>query len=134
MDYPAFATHEDLAARWRLLSPEEESRADALLLDASQYIRAEFKANGTEIDPGDEFQASVLKAVCCSVVRRVMSAPDEVDIIQHSLTAGSFNHQFTYANPSGDIYLTAREYRALGISQYPSKIAQILPKTRSTDE
>lgn len=127
----AFATPEDLASRWRALSPSETERAEALLDDAAIYLQAEFVRCSKEIDPEDEFLASALKIVSCSMVKRVMASSGTTalgidgDFTQLSKTAGSFTEQYTFANPSGDMYITAREYKLLGIPQNSTKIAQI---------
>ena len=130
----AYATLEDLQKRWRPLSPTEQNRAEALLEDASVLIQAEFQRNQRKIDPDDELLSSALKIVSCSLVKRIMSTPASVDgVSQMGETAGPFNKQLTFANPSGDMYLTAREYAMLGISQRRSGIAQIMPITGVDD-
>ena len=126
----AYATLDDLQKRWRPLNPSESERAIMLLDDAAVLIQAEFKRDEKEIDVDDELLSSALKIVSCSIVKRMMSTPASVDgVSQMGMTAGPFNQQFTLANPSGDMYLTAREYGMLGISQRRSDIAQIGPAT-----
>lgn len=130
----AFATVQDLSSRWRPLSPEETIRAEVLLEDASLLIEAEYKRANIEIDLNDEFSSSARKIVCCSIVKRVLASTIDGDYKQMSRTAGSFNEQFTFANPSGDMYLTAREYRMLGIPQTNSGIYQLEPKLSDDNE
>lgn len=130
----AFATIEDLSKRWRPLQPSEEERAKTLLQDAAVFLQAEFKRAGVKIDPEDKLQASALKMVSCSIVRRIMASNLDGNYSQVSRTAGSFNEQYTIANPSGDMYLTAREYAVLGISNGGSKIGQIGPKLAGDDD
>lgn len=126
----AYATLDDLQKRWRTLNPSESERATMLLDDAAVLIQAEFRRNQKEIDPEDEMLSSALKIVSCSMVKRMMSTPAAVDgVSQMGETAGPFNQQFTFANPSGDMYLTTREYGMLGITQRRSDIAQIGPIT-----
>lgn len=120
----AFATVSDLELRWHI--PEGCSeRAQALLEDAAVLIESEMRAAHVRINKKDGFQASALKIVSCSVVKRVLASSQEGDYSQMSRTAGSFNEQFTFSNPSGDMYLTAREKSMLGISQGRSRIAQV---------
>ena len=123
----AFATVADLEARWRPLTTEEESRASVLLDDAAVYLSAL-----VTVDPTDEEQAAVLKTVSCSMVQRVMSAAvDTYGLSQTSMTAGSYTQSMTFANPSGDFYLTGFEKVMLGISG--SRIGTIRPKVAFDD-
>lgn len=120
----AFATVDDLEARWRPLTAAEQDRAEILLDDAGVFLSAL-----VAVDPVDEEQAAILKMVSCSMVQRVMSADvDTVGVSQTSMTAGSYTQSFTYSNPSGDFYLTAMEKRLLGIAS--SKLGTIRPKVR----
>lgn len=129
----AFATIDDLASRWRALQPNEQHRAASLLDDAAVLITAEFKRAGKSIDNDDEFLMSALKIVSCSMVKRVLASSGssvsgvDGDFTQISKTAGSFNEQFTFANPSGDMYMTDREYKMIGLSKNISKIGFLEP-------
>lgn len=124
----AFATVDDLSKRWPSLSPSDYERAETLLEDASLLIEAEYRRAKVDIDEEDEFAVSARRIVCCSIVKRVMASGVDGDYTQMSQTAGSFTEQYTFANPSGDMYLTAREYKMLGIPQSSSAICQIAPK------
>lgn len=131
-----FATVEDLERRWRSLDEYEVERAAAYLEDATLLISAEFRNARREIDDEDEIQAGSLRVVCCSVVKRAMMASTDGDYTQMSMTAGSFNQQWTYANPHGDMYLTANERRILGIPKRRLRIGSIPAFTvgRDADE
>ena len=121
----AYAEVSDIETRWRDLSTDEESRATALLDDASTML------NGlVDVDAADDAQLQLLKIVCCSMVIRAMSASeyDAFGASQMSMTAGPYTQQFTYANPSGDMYLTKMEKRLLGITS--SYITSIRPMMR----
>lgn len=126
----AYATVDDLSKRWRPIKPDEVERATTLLEDASMLIDSEMAYAGKAINPEDEYQLSVARIVCCSIVKRVLASSFDGDYTQISKTAGSFSEQFTFANPSGDMYLTAREYRMLGIPQHQSNITQLPPKLK----
>lgn len=118
----AYATVDDLEARWRPLSTTEQDRAEVLLDDAAVYLSAL-----VTVDDSDQAQADVLKVVSCSMVQRVMSSDvDTFGVSQASMTAGSYTQSMTFANPSGDFYLTAMEKRLLGIAS--SKLGTIRPK------
>ena len=63
----AYATVEDIEARWRMLTADEQSLAQTLLDDASVML-----ARLVTIDESDEQQATLLKQVSCSMVIRSM--------------------------------------------------------------
>lgn len=128
-----FAEPSDLEARWRPLSASERGRAEALLGDATAILSAEFRALGREIDPGDAALASSLRSVCCSMVRRVMANDVDGDYTQASVTAGSFSQQYTFANPAGDMYLTAQERRTLGIPKRRMRLGFVGPFSGASD-
>lgn len=105
-----FATVSDLEARWRGLSEAEQARAAVLLADASALIR--------DTVPGwGQVSEQTLRAICCAVVRRAMSVdvdlPDGVSSFNE--TAGPFTQQMSFANPTGDLYLTRAEKARMGV-------------------
>lgn len=110
-----FATATDLADRWRPLSPAEAARAEVLLGDASAIIRTlspgiDAKIADDLLDPG------VPKAIACAMVKRVMQGPSDLDgVSQTQQTAGPFSQGVSFANPTGDLYLTKTEKQRLGI-------------------
>lgn len=130
----AFATVADLAAEWRPLGPEESERANALLEYASAKLRRELARAGREVDGEDRDQAVLLRSTCCAMVRRVMAAGTGAEVSQVSQTAGSFNAQATYANPAGNMYITADERRDLGVAKRRSRIGFIAPWKGDADE
>lgn len=123
----AYATVQDLEAIWRTLTDEEEARAGVLLGAAGVYLDALVC-----VDPANEKQADVLRQVSCSMVQRVMSSNvDTYGVSQTSMSAGVYSQSMTFANPSGDFYLTSFEKLALGVSG--AKIGAIRPKVRWDD-
>jgi len=102
----SYATVEDLEARWRELSESEQAVAQVLLEDVAVLIDSY----------GEPSNPDAAMVVSCSAVRRAMqaSATDLYGVSQASMTAGSYQQQWMYANPSGDLYLTKAERRMLG--------------------
>ena len=108
----AYADVSDLEVRWRTLTDDEQARAEALLDDASAMLDAY-----VTVDETDEKQLNLLKIVVCNMVERAMSTGgDTYGVSQQSMTAVGFSQQYTYANPTGDLYITKSEKRMLGIS------------------
>lgn len=108
----AFATYEDVEARWRTLTAEEQTRAVELLNDASTIL-----SGMVVVDDADREQAAALKLVSCNMVIRSMVAASSsafgVDELQ--ATMGPFGQTAHFANPNGDMYLTKLDKKLLGI-------------------
>ena len=120
----AFALVSDIESRWRELSTTEESRASVLLDDATAML-----SQLVDVRDNDAEQAALLKAVCCNMVIRVMSATESENFgaSNMSMLAGPYQQSWTYANPSGDMYLTKYEKRLLGItSSYVTSIRPMM--------
>lgn len=105
----AYATVDDLAARWHALTATESKQAAALLDDAAALIDAACSAGGVDVRP----EAALI--VSCAMVKRSMLAVDSAGITQQSESVGSFSQSFTWSNPQGDIYITRSERRLLGL-------------------
>jgi hypothetical protein len=111
----AFATPDDLIARWRALSADEWTRAETLLEDAASIIRVEVPDIDTRLaDVDDPLDANLPRQVSCAMVRRAMVAGDMSGVTSQSETVGSFTQQIAWSNPSGDLYLTRKERNLLG--------------------
>lgn len=105
-----YATTDDLEARWRPLTATERPRAATLLADAAVRIDA-----FAPMPEGDEQQAEIRKIISCDMVKRAMQNGGETaGVTQQSQTSGPFGTSTTYANPSGDLYLTAADKKLLG--------------------
>lgn len=120
----AFATSDDIAARWRPLSESEQEKAEVLLEDAATYL-----SEYVVVDEDDEQQASILKMVSCSMVIRAMLASENnvFGVTEQSISADIYSQTMRYQNPNGDLYLTASEKRLLGItSSYLTSIRPVI--------
>lgn len=107
-----FASTADLAARWRPLSEEEDSRAEVLIDDASVLIL------DLAPDVEDRVSAVSLKAIVCAMVKRAMQSTGGMDgVTQTQQSAGPFSVGYSFANPSGDLYLTKSEKQRLRMGQ-----------------
>lgn len=112
----AFATFDDLAARWRPLSTAEQAQATVLLGDASAIVRAEVSTVDAQITAGT-LDAGLVLAIVCGMVKRAMIAGDMSEgVSAQQETAGPFAHQQTFSNPMGNVYLTKQDRRLLGVS------------------
>lgn len=109
-----YATVSDIEVRWRTLSASEQTKAAALISDATAIIDS---LAGPAFECGEDWDEKA-KIVCCNMVIRAMSASasDAFGLSQSSMTAGPYSQSWSYANPSGDMYLTKLEKRMLGIT------------------
>lgn len=106
-----YATVTDLEARWRPLSTAEKDRASVLLEDAATRIDA---AAPLGDDPAP-IELSMREMISCEMVKRAMASGTGQAVTQESQTAGPFNAQWTFSNPTGDLYLLRAERQLLGV-------------------
>jgi hypothetical protein len=110
----AYATVDQLEARWRPLTDTEAEKAEVLLEDASVQIRSEVPDLKVRIEAGDSDLLSAAIRVECAMVKRAMANGDDgVGVTSAQETQGPFSQTFQFANPSGDLYLTKAERRLL---------------------
>lgn len=129
----AFATVSDLEARWRALDAGEKLRAETLLGDGAAALRSTLANAGIEINESDELQTANLKAVNCSMVQRAMSAQgDMYGVTQANMTAGPFSQSASFANATGDMYITKSERKKLGLGRM--RIGSIRPMIGVADD
>ena len=120
----SFANPEDLKLVWSGYSELDESRATALLSLVSSVICSQ--ANTDEIEP------DILKLVTCRVVSRMLQSDGMPGVTQESWGASPYSGSVSYANPSGDIYLTKFEKDLLGIGDgYARFVNQEVPNVSS---
>lgn len=115
----AYATVEQLAAAWTGYEPGMEGVARSALSFASAAISS--MLGGRSVDP------DLLRGVTCRVVARMLQSTELGGVTQESWTASPYGGSVSYANPTGDIYLTAFERRLLGIDGGDMSAAWVLP-------
>lgn len=118
----AFAEVSDLEDRWRPLSPDEQARANVLLMDAAAMLSAEFARCGRDAAAAP---SELLAMVSCCMVRRVMAAGTDADVSQLGLTVGPFSQQVSYANPASAMYVSVEERRLLGIPKRRQRVGSV---------
>jgi hypothetical protein len=108
----AFATVDDVEARWRPLTPEEAARADALLEDASQILRDEFPLTVE----AEVAKAATLKRIVSQMTIRALTGGIDLAGVE-SITAGTgpFSESRKFTNPNADLYVTKAERKQLGL-------------------
>lgn len=106
----AYASVDELESRWRTLSDAEKERASVLLDDAA--VRIDIYAPLGETPT--EQAVAIRKIVSCNMVQRSMAAGEGPGVTQGSETAGPFSASWTFANPTGDMYLSRSDRALLG--------------------
>lgn len=97
----------------------EDVKLRERLLEATDLMCAAMDASDVEYaDPSEPFTFRLMR-ICRTVVHRAIGSTGENDLpfgaTQLSETSAQFNASVEFANPSGDLYLTAAEREALGI-------------------
>lgn len=115
----AFATVDDYEARQGELSEADRARCEALLEDASAAMRSRFRSfYGCAFAAGlsESFDDNA-KAVCVALVARSLCVPDALaGVTQFSQTTGPYSASASYSNPTGDLFLTKSDLKALGLA------------------
>jgi hypothetical protein len=116
-----FATINDIISLWRALTPEEITRATALLPIVSDSLREEAKKVGEDLDAKAEESAtfsSVLKSVTVDVVARtLMTSTEGEPLAQESQSALGYSWSGTYLVPGGGLFIKDKELARLGLKQ-----------------
>lgn len=114
-----FATTAELEAFWRPLTAAEESRADILLVLASNRLRLIGEDLGIDVDAkvaASEAYNSTIKWVVMEAVKRAISTPiDSPPVDTYQQTAGPYSENYKFSNPSGDLWFKKSELSALGL-------------------
>lgn len=91
----AYATIEQLETRWRDLTTAEETRASALLDDASAFLDVQIAKYGIDA----EEKAAVLTSLCCDLVQRRMESMEaNTSLSALTQTAGAFSETLSFSN------------------------------------
>lgn len=116
-----FATIQDITDLFRPLTPEETTRATALLPVVSDSIRMEAKKVGKDIDgmlESGELLKNVLKSVTVDVTARaLMTSTDSEPMSQISQSALGYSVSGTYLVPGGGLFIKRSELARLGLKR-----------------
>ncbi len=129
----AFATAKDYVLRYG--DVENESRLECLLEDASNYLKSlyarEFREEYSE-GVHTSFDTNAC-AVVCAIVSRSLNVPAGMQgVSQASQGADVYSASYTFANPTGDFYITKSDKQRLGIGGV--QIGTITPLIHSEEE
>lgn len=115
----AYADHEDLAAFWKPLSGEEDTRADNLLKLASNRLRTKATQVGFSMDDkvnADPAYFATVQWVVMEATKRAMLTPtDTPPVNSRQQTAGPYSENLVFTNPAGDLWFKKSELHDLGL-------------------
>lgn len=130
----SLATVQDLQSSWKPLTLDEQSRAEALLLQASNYLRQIAYNNGKDIDeniisdPTGVYGANVKTVICASVQRSIAAPVDMMpDATQWTQSATPYSESVSFgSNISATLYFKDKELKLLGLGSISGKLATSL--------
>lgn len=115
----SFAEIEDMETLWRELTPEETTRAEALLPLVSDCLRYEAEKAGKDLDQmiaESPALASVARSVTVDVTARtLMTSTNSEPMEQMSQSALGYSVSGTYLIPGGGLFIKKSELARLGI-------------------
>jgi hypothetical protein len=122
----------DLEASWKPLNINSDKvRAEALLLQASNYLRQIAFNNGKDLDdmikadPTGVYGANV-RLVVISAVQREMASPVDMmpDASQWSQSASPYSESMSFSgNVTSTIYFKDKELKLLGLGSVSGKVS-----------
>lgn len=122
----------DLEASWKPLDiRSDQVRAEALLLQASNYLRQIAFNNGKDLDdmikadPTGVYGANV-RLVIVSAVQREMASPVDMmpDASQWSQSASPYSESMSFSgNVTSTIYFKDKELKLLGLGSVSGKVS-----------
>lgn len=115
-----FATVQDITDLWRTLTPEETTRATALLPVVSDSLRVEAERVGKDLDllAAAPSYANVLKSVVVDIVARtLMTSTNSEPLVQSSESALGYSQSATFLVPGGGLFIKNTELARLGLKR-----------------
>lgn len=114
-----FATIDDIISLWRPMTPEEISRATALLPVVSDNLREEAKKVGKDLDKmveEDSAYANVVRSVTVDIVARtLLTSTENEPMTQVSQSALGYSWSGSYLVPGGGLFIKRSELARLGL-------------------
>ena len=108
MSFASISDYED-----KYGSAGDDVALQAWLDDATTHLTALL---GGTLDPDDAAQAALLRTVCRDMAHRAYaSVAPGYGVTSYSQGANGFSESMSYANATGDLYLTKTERMLLGI-------------------
>lgn len=116
-----FATVSDVQTLFRTLTPQEQTRAAALIPIVCDTLRARAELNGRNLDQmiiDSPHLASVAKSVTVDVVGRMLNTSTNMEpTTQFAESALGYSVSGSYLVPGGGLFIKKDELKRLGITR-----------------
>jgi len=125
----SLVTVEELEAFWRTLTEAEKTRAETLLLVASNRLRGKAEKIGVNLDDkvnaSEIYKSNVQYVIMEAVKRAILTPTDQAPVNSQQMTAGPYSENIVFTNPSGDLWFKNTELAEIDLygSQSLSSIA-----------
>lgn len=120
MALTSLVTVEELEAFWRTLTETEKTRAETLLLVASNRLRGMAEKIGIDLDAkiaaSEIYKSNVQYVIMESVKRALVTPIDQTPVNSQQITAGPYSENITFTNPSGDLWFKKSDLAEIGLS------------------
>lgn len=114
-----YTTIDDVISLWRPLTPDESTRAAALIPVVEDTIRMYARQRRRDLDAmiaEGSIQLSVFKSVVVQVVGRTLTQDTAGEAMsQMSQSAGGYSVSGTFLVPGGGVFVKRSEYATLGL-------------------
>lgn len=126
----SFASVNELMDSWKVLTADEQARAEVLLLQASNYLRQVAYNNNQDIDdniiadPTGVYLANV-KTVVMNAVQRSIASPVDMmpDASSWSQSATPYSESMSFSgNVSSTLYFKDKELKLLGLGTVSGRL------------
>lgn len=130
----SYATIDDVIALFRPLTPEEETRAAALLPVVSDSLRQEaikLGKNLEEMIESGKVLENVVKSVTVDVVARtLLTSTNSEPMTQYSQSALGYSVSGSYLVPGGGLFIKKAELARLGLRRQQIGVIELYGNSR----
>lgn len=114
-----YITVEDVTSLFRILSSDEEVKAQALIPVVCASLRQEARQLGYNLEcmiEQGEIEPDVLKSVCVDIVSRaLLTSTNSEPMTNVSQSALGYSFSGTFLNPGGGLFIKDNELARLGL-------------------
>lgn len=123
-------TVNDLIARWRPLSQDEQDKATVFLSDVENALHVYAHDRGKDLDTllsEYEPRASLYTAIVCDVVKRELCSysDDAPATTQYSQSVNGYSIQGTFLSAGGGLFIKNSELKMLGLQGQKARAVDI---------
>lgn len=126
----AYATIEDINSLFRPLTPQEETKAEALIPVVEASLQQEARKIGKDLDDMIDdgiVDSYVVKSVVVDVVARtLMTSTNQEPMSQYSQSALGYSVSGTFLVPGGGLFIKKSELARLGLKRQKGYVVDLL--------